>query len=175
MSDFKTDLPFALENEDSQQLHAIVPDDPPGSYAISGINSHSFPEQFKKIVAIPQSQRGPAVDEFYEEQFWNSYQGQLSDLIEKRILDEEINAGMKEGIIVLQKAINDCGVKIDVDGYWGPKTVMAANSLDQNTLLNSIRKERLQYYKDIVAANPAKAKYLGTEQHPGPWWIRALK
>ena len=52
MADFETDYEFMIANEDRTQAHAIVPDAPPGAYAISGINSAAYPAQFKAIAAI---------------------------------------------------------------------------------------------------------------------------
>jgi lysozyme family protein len=175
MADFHTDYQYMEANEDRAQLHAIVPDAPPGAHAISGINSAAYPEDFARIAAIPQAQRGPAVEDFYRIHFWNEFEGQLSDQIAERVLDEAVNAGPGTGVRVLQKAINLTGGNVIVDGAWGPATISAANLCDQTRLLNSFRQARLQHYKDIAAADPSKASYLGTEQHPGPWWIRALQ
>ena len=187
MADFDTDFNFMMTDEDSTQAHALVPDAPgtwvvvagakmwQGAWAISGINSKAFPADFAVIAALPQVQRGPAVEKFYETLFWNTWEGALSDAIAERVLDTAVNRGGVNGVKVLQMAVNACGGSLTVDGHWGPATVAAANACDQDALLAALRAARLADYQAVVAANPSDAQYLGTAEAPGPWWIRALK
>ena len=187
MADFDTDFNFMMTDEDSTQAHALVPDAPgtwavvagaktwQGAWAISGINSKAFPADFAAIAALPQNQRGPAVELFYETLFWNTWEGSLSDAIAERVLDTAVNRGGVNGVKVLQMAVNACGGSLTVDGRWGPATVAAANACDQDALLAALRAARLADYQAVVAANPSDAQYLGTAEAPGPWWIRALK
>jgi len=187
MADFDTDFNFMMTNEDSTQAHALVPDAPgtwagvtgaktwQGAWAISGINSKAFPADFAAVAALPQNQRGPAVEKFYETRFWNTWEGSLSDAVAERVLDTAVNRGGVNGVKVLQTAVNACGGSLTVDGRWGPATVTAANTCDQDALLAALRTARLADYQAVVAANPSDARYLGTADQPGPWWIRALK
>ena len=73
MADFETSYAFMIENEDSAQAHAIVPDSPAGAHAISGINSAAFPAEFAAIADVPQDKRGPLVEDFYRRHFWNQW------------------------------------------------------------------------------------------------------
>ncbi len=175
MADFHTDFEFMENNEDRAQAHALVPDAPPGAHAISGINSAAYPAEFAAIAAIPQNQRGPAVEQFYQVHFWNKFEGQLSDDLAERVLDEAVNAGPGTAVRILQQAINSVGGKLAVDGAWGPSTISAALLCDQTALLNSFRQARLAHYQAIVARDPSKAQYLGTATKPGPWWLRAIQ
>ena len=102
MADFETDYEFMIANEDRTQAHAIVPDAPPGAYAISGINSAAYPAQFKAIAAIPQAERGAAVENFYQTEFFNKFEAQLSDPVAERILDAMVNNGPVTGTKILQ-------------------------------------------------------------------------
>ena len=175
MADFHTDFEFMEDNEDRSRAYAIVPDDPPGAHAISGINSAAYPAEYAAIAALPQNQRGPAIENFYRVHFWNQFEAQLPDVIAERVLDMAVNSGPGTAIRILQKAVNQVGGPIVVDGGWGLATVAAANACNQEALLSAFRQTRLQRYKDISAAHPEKAKYLGTEQNKGPWWVRALQ
>ena len=159
MADFETDYAFMESNEDRTQAHATVSDAPPGAFSISGINSAAYPTQFAAIAAIPQAQRGPAVEQFYKDNFWNVWEGQLSDIVAERVLDEAVNAGPGTAVRILQQAINSLGGTLKVDGGWGPETVAAANVCDQTALENAFRVARKAHYDAIVAANPADAKY----------------
>ena len=161
MADFDVDYDFLMNNEDRTQAHAIVPDAPSGSYAISGINSFSYPKQFAAIAALPQDQRDPAVRNFYRTEFFGKYEAQLSDPVEERILDAMVNEGPVTGCKDLQNAINSVsGIgTVVVDGGWGPATVAAANACDQNALVAAIQGTRKARYIAIVAAHPEDSKY----------------
>lgn len=161
MADFDTDFQFLMNNEDRTQSHAIVPDAPPGAFAISGINSAAFPSQFAAIAAIPQAQRGPAVKNFYHAEFFNKWEAQLSDPVEERILDAMVNEGPMTGVKDLQNAINSVSGSgtVVVDGGWGPATVAAANACDQLALVAAIQAVRKARYVAIVAAHPEDSQY----------------
>ena len=177
MADFLVSYNWAMDNEDRGRQYKMVPDAPPGAYAISGINSFAYPTQFAAINVIPQTQRGPAVQNFYQTQFWNTRFAQLlSDDIAKRVFDSAVNMGPGTAVKVLQTAINQIvTTPIAVDGGWGPNTVAAANGCVAVALVSQFQQARLAHYQAIVAANPADLKYLGTEKNPGPWWIRATQ
>jgi len=130
MALFQTAYNFMMLNEDATQAHAIVPDAPVGAFAISGINSAAFPTQYAAIAALPQNQRGPAVANFYQTIFWNSWFAQLiSDAVSMRVFDASVNMGAGAGIIILQKAVNSIGGSLVIDGGWGPNTLDATLSL----------------------------------------------
>jgi lysozyme family protein len=139
-----------------------------GGLVISGINSKSFPSQLAAISAIPQVQRGPAVQNFYAQQFWNQWYAQLtSDESAKRIFDAAVNMGKGTGVRIAQLAAG-----CQVDGAWGPNTVAAINSMAD--FVPAFQEARLAHYRTIVAGNPSYAVYLGTADKPGPWWRRAV-
>ena len=165
MSDFETDYQFMMQNEDRSQVHAIVPDAPPGAHAISGINSAAYPKQFAAIASLPQAERGPAVEQFYRTEFFGKYQAQLSDPVAERWLDQAVNGGPVTATRLLQQAVGT----VPVDGTWGSATVTACNAADQLALVTAFQAARRQHYLDIVAKHPEDAQYL-----PG-WLARAAK
>lgn len=169
MADFEICCSWMLDNEDPARAYAIVSDDPPGAHAISGINSAKFPQEYAAIAALPQNERGPAVEQFYQTHFWNKWIEQLIDNeLAKRELDASVNMGEGTAVKCLQNAL-----AIKADGAWGPITVSEANS--EPNIVITFKAARLLHYKDIVAKNPSLAHYLGTAENPGPWWIRAMK
>lgn len=172
MSSFNAAFEFMLSSEDAAHQYASVPDEPPGSYAISGVNSSKHPADYAAILAIAQPNRGPAIEDFYHRNYWNGWLSALTaDEVAMRIFDESVNTGAREGVIVLQEACNDChdNEPLVVDGVWGPLTVQAANWYDTGLLVTAIQVRRVAYYQQIVDKNPALAKYL-----PG-WVARASK
>ena len=68
MSDFLPAFWRTMSFEDPQHLYALIPDNQ--GNVISGINSLAWPAQFEAIAAVPQAQRGPAVQQFYLQSFW---------------------------------------------------------------------------------------------------------
>lgn len=153
-----------MANEDRTQAHACVPDPCPTGcagpcYAISGINSGAFPTQFAVIAAVPQAQRGPAVEQFYRAEFFNKYEAQLSDPVAERVLDAMVNSGASTGVRLLQQAVNATGGDLAVDGAWGPLTVAAANACSQAELVAAFQVRRAALYRDIVAAHPQDSVY----------------
>ena len=171
MADFKTAFAWAMTSEDPLLHYAAVKDLPAGSFAISGINSHYFPEDFNKISLIAQAERGPAVEQFYEDHFWNVWFDRLeSDEVAKRLFDCGINEGPETAVNLLQRAIEAVsGITGGVDGIWGWNTLERANNCNPDMLAAAFRQARAQAYRDIVKAIPKDAGDL-----PG-WLARAEK
>ena len=67
MADWNTSYNWMMDNEDYPRACRQVPDAGPADagpcYAISGINSAAWPNQFASIAAIPQDGREPAVQQ----------------------------------------------------------------------------------------------------------------
>jgi lysozyme family protein len=164
MSQFAPAVAYVLSWEDPNLLFAAIPDAPPGAHAISGINSAAWPEQYAYISSIPQADRGFAVQNFYQLNFWNSLNigGLTSQDLANRVLDGAVNAGLKTGAVLLQDAVNMCGQipPLAVDGKIGPLTIEAANAADPDKLLALYRQCRANRYNQIVANNPADEEYL---------------
>jgi len=175
MADFVTAFQWMMLSEDSQLQCAVVPDSTPAGatgpcYAISGINSGSFPADYATIAALPQSSRLPAVQQFYQKQFWNSWFDQLiSDDVAKRVFDFAVNGGPGTAVKTLQRAVNALGGNLTVDGGWGPMTLAAANAADQAALAQAFIDARVAHYQEIVANDPSDAQYLKS------WTARAEK
>lgn len=171
MSQFTPALNFVLDNEDFHRKYANVPDAPPGAYAISGINSSAYPEQYARIAAAPQAQRSPLIGDFYLTEFWTPLgaAGLNDQDTANRVLDQAVNGGLKTGGLLLQIAANACGASLVVDGSIGAHTLDVVNSLDSGKLLSAFKAARVNHYRAIAAHNPDDLKYL-------PEWLsRASK
>ena len=184
MANFDVAFQWLISDEDAANLHSIEPDKCPKGcaltqcFAISGINSGAFPGEYDAIAALAQSERGLAVEQFYQAHFWNTWYAQLtSDEVAKRVFDASVNCGQRAAIEILQRAINSIALKMAapgsylliIDGGWGPHTVESANALDPAGLVPAFCAERVLHYEAIVAANPEDAQYLAE------WTARALK
>ena len=175
MADWNTAYNWMMDNEDYPRACKQVPDPGPAGagpcYAISGINSGAWPTQFAAIAAIQQDQRGPSVQQFYHDFFWNKWFEQVaSDDVCKRVFDFAVNANGNAAVRCLQEAVNSLGgTQISEDGHWGPMTVSAVNAANPNALVAAFIAKRVTHYQAIAAANPDRAQYLKG------WTARAQK
>ena len=178
MADFDTAYNFMMDNEDFTRACKQVSDSVPAGctgpcYAISGINSGSWPAQFAAISAMAQSDRGPAVEQFYHDNYWNDWFQQVaSDEVGKRVFDFTVNGSSQLAVRTLQQAVNAVnagGAQINEDGGWGPHTIAAVNAADPVALVTAFKAKRLAHYQAIAAANPDRQQYLKG------WSIRAGK
>jgi type VI secretion system secreted protein VgrG len=172
MANFDVAFQFLMDSEDPSREYKITPDC--GGYAISGVNSAAWPDEYAAIAATPQANhRAALVDFFYKVHFWNGWFEELaSDEVAKRVFDAAVNMGTGTAVKLLQQAIcNVTGLTLELDGLWGPQTVETANSTDPVKLVQAFKIERSDHYKAIVAKNPAKAEYLNLNG----WLARAMK
>jgi lysozyme family protein len=158
MANFPTCMDFLWSNEDAQRACAIVHDptkDYPAAQACSGINSAFYPTQFAAIAALPQSQRAPAVEEFYQKEFWNKWFQQLaSDEVAMRVFDMAVNGGPGTAVRLLQNAAWSVGAKgIKIDGQWGLQTVNCVNNLPIESVVTAFQQARCAYYEKIGGPN----------------------
>jgi len=162
MANFDVALQWALDFEDPQRKYAVVPD--VGGYAVAGVNSHVFPQEYVEIAAAPVAARPALVATFYRTHFWSKWLEQLTDDdLAKRVFDAGVNMGAGTSVKLLQAASQS-----PVDGVWGPLTVQAVNQ-GGTGLVDGFREQRCARYSDIVARDPSKAKYLAG------WLARAGK
>jgi hypothetical protein len=170
MADWNTVYNWMMNFEDAPRACVQVPDAAPTGvagpcYAISGINSGVWPEEFTPIAALPPSQREPLVQLFYQNHFWNQWYAQvISDEVCKRVFDFAVNGGSGTSVRCLQQAVNSLlapgMTPLAEDGGWGPKTLAAVNAADPVALQAAFQAKRAAYYQAIASAEPSKAVYL---------------
>jgi lysozyme family protein len=170
MADFSTALAWTLEFEDPRHEYAKVPDDPPGAFAIAGVNSAAWPSEFEIIEQTPQAERAGPVAAFYQDEFWSQWLAQItSDEVTKRVFDAGVNMGKTVAAKLFQTAINEALTDpirtppvplTGVDGVLGPQTVAAANQCVPAVLVQWFESVRCDHYEDIAAQDPTKGKYL---------------
>ena len=163
MSDFPTCFSFVLPNEEyTPPRYQPIPDPTqhdPGAQALAGINSAFWPDDFARIVALPQNERGPAVAGFYQANFWNRWLQQLTyNRIAAMALDASINQGAGWAVRFLQSASGST-----VDGAWGPNTVAAVNATPLEIVV-----------PEFIAAREARYRQIGGPSLP-QWLARAAK
>ncbi|MGA3009590.1 MAG: putative peptidoglycan-binding domain-containing protein [Terracidiphilus sp.] len=170
MADWNTAYNWMMNKEGAARACAQVSDACPEGvagpcYAISGVNSGAWPAEFAAIAALPQAQREPLVQQFYQKHFWNNWYAQLaSDDLCMRVFDFALNGGSGASVRCLQQAVNSLlpadATQLEEDGGWGPMTLNAANAADSTALVSAFQAKRVAYYQTVVANNRADAIYL---------------
>lgn len=98
----------------------------------------------------------------YKKNFWDRYSwGALAWPVCLCALDCSINHG--GFAYILQRACNDLGAKLEVDGKYGPRTREALLASDPQKLAQAIVNQRKAYYDKIIAKDP------GQEVHRKGW------
>lgn len=81
-----------------------------------------------------------------------------------------VHTGENRGIRFLQEAINEAHYqKIQVDGIIGPQTIEGLRVSDESRLATYIVASYVEFLADVVAANPARQKFLRG------WMRRAMR
>ena len=160
MSDFSTAFAFFIPYEDPEQTWAVNPDlcskgKPGPCFAIAGINSSDWPQEFDSILGIPQAERGPAILSFYDSKIWTpmGLVGVEAQDLANRVLDEGFWSGPGTAVRLLQRAINSLqSVPADllaVDGLLGPESLAAVNEIAGDTAVMVYRQERVSYLQSL--------------------------
>ena len=145
-----------MDFEDPHRTFEPTPDACPSGctathcFALAGINSGEFSEQYGRIVALPVQERPEAVSAFYQGTFWNANLAAIiSNEIAKRVYDSGVNQGPGNATKFLQRAINSLYHEpmVNVDGGLGPITVKQANLADPVALVAAFKAFRLAGYK----------------------------
>lgn len=96
------------------------------------------------------------VQDFYKQNFWNTLNLDKleSQWVAENVFDAAVNCGTDTGAKFLQRAVNELDGGLVVDGKIGPLSLNAANSIDEETLVNEYVDIRLEYHRKIVERNP---------------------
>lgn len=112
-----------------------------------------------------------AVKSFYYNTFWlqNNLEDVNDNAVASHMMDIVVNHGSSYGGKIIQRALNDSGQSVAVDGSIGNKTILATNnairSVGVATLNNNIAQERIKAYQAIVQSNPSQSVFL-------PGWLK---
>ena len=125
-----------------------------------GITKRFYPDVDIKNLTIEQAK------EIYKKDYWDKNKVEsLPQNLWHIYFDMCVNMGKRTAVKVLQRAANNRGKDLEVDGGLGPKTIEALNGVE----LDRVRAFRVKYYVDLITTKPEQEKfYLG-------WFRRALE
>ena len=100
--------------------------------------------------------------DIYRRFFWmaNGYDHVDDQTLATKIFDICVNAGPKRAHILLQRALNALGCKVDEDGQLGPGTWAAMRGTPPAALTQALVKAQQYFYRNLVAEKPQLAKFL---------------
>jgi len=152
MSNFLPAFDFMIPHEGG---YSSDPDDPGGETKF-GISKRSYPQL---DISCLTSEDAKAI---YLRDFWEPYPYQLIDDqgVANKTFDFAVNMGHKEAAVLLQRACNDAGGLVVVDGEVGPITIKAVNLCDPPQLLNSLKDKAVEFYMTLASNKPELRKFL---------------
>lgn len=84
----------------------------------------------------------------YEKRYWRpNIKPEYPDALAFMLVDMMLNPGPGATPKLLQKALNDCGQHVDVDGDIGGQTLAAVAAVPLAPLLHALADQRLAYYQ----------------------------
>lgn len=115
-------------------------------------------------------------ESIYREWFWypSGVEALDSKDLANRVFALAVNAGIKPAVRVLQRAVNQSGYKLEVDGFFGPKTANAANSIDERQLLPDFRLAALGFYLELLGLEIKRVRHTQFDSFSEGWIRRAL-
>lgn len=111
------------------------------------------------VMAVTPALQG----ELFRQHFWVPCRGDeiVDQSIATKLVDLAVNAGVRAAVRVLQRAINDLGGPVNVDGQIGTKTLAAANAVAPRPLVGAFALRQRAFYEDLVEGNQELRKFLG--------------
>ena len=115
-----------------------------------GITKRFYPDIDIKNLTIEQA------TEIYKKDYWDKNKVEsLPQNLWHIYFDMCVNMGKRTAVKVLQRAANNKGRNIDVDGGLGPATIGALKGVE----LDRVRAFRVKYYVDLITARPEQEKF----------------
>jgi lysozyme family protein len=131
--------------------------DDPGGETNFGISRRSYPDE-----DIRNLTRERAIEIYYRD-FWMPHgYARISDPnLAAKVFDLAVNMGPSRAHKLLQQAVNFANgpPRLAVDGVLGPKTIEATDETEPAVLLDALRREAVEFYRDL-AARKGMEKYL---------------
>lgn len=145
---FEDAVEIILELEGGSKI-TNDPDDP-GGLTKWGISLRAHPEL--SATGLRRLTKAQAIEIYYEDYWLPVRAGEVPDILRLSLFDSAVNQGVVGAIKILQKALNDLGGKLLVDGVLGPKTIAAVNKVDPLESAAVFLQQRLATYRSLSGA-----------------------
>ena len=160
MANIDESLPFILANEGG---FSNDPADRGGAtqFGITRAVLAAYRNKPVSIEDVKNLKREEAA-QIYKTQYWNPLN---LDKVQKQamataIFDMSVNRGPRTAAKMAQRALNECGYKLAVDGSIGVFTLSALNRVDPVAWMKAFQSIVEQGYYSIVRANPSQKRFI---------------
>ena len=134
---------------------------------LGGETKYGITKRFYPDVDIKSLTKEDAKD-IYKQDYWDKNKiDDLPDNLKHIFFDMCVNQGKGTAVRVLQRAINNKGGNLEVDGGCGPDT--KATLAKHKPSIDRVRCYRLKHYYDLVNKKPEQERFLFG------WFKRALE
>lgn len=122
----------------------------PGGETNYGITKKRYPDLDIKNLTQNEAK------EIYKRDFWNKGQAYKinSPDTATHYLDLIVNHGRFGGARIVQRALNNIGLKTSIDGVIGPNTLALINKANQKRLNTEMGKVRIKFYDSLIQKKP---------------------
>lgn len=133
--------------------------DGPTNFGITQSDLTSCCHQVDSLCDVKKLTKNDAII-FYKSEYWDKYHFEVinSLYLATKIFDMTVNMGPREAFSLVQRAINSCSDKVDVDGVLGGLTLGAINSISlrgqEEDLKLEIQEEQRSFYENLVSEKP---------------------
>ncbi|MCI4437291.1 MAG: hypothetical protein JHC33_10840 [Ignisphaera sp.] len=108
----------------------------------------------------------------YKQLYWHG-DNITSQAIAEKNFDMGVNIGVSNAAKLLQKALNQLGQLVEIDGNIGPATITNVNMVDENALMTELCTLQEDYYWSITQSNIEK-KALAVYTWPQQLFLDAI-
>ena len=132
---------------------------------LGGETKYGITKRFYPDIDIKNLTKEEAKQIYYKDYWKKNKCDKIPDKLKHIYFDMTINMGRKTASKVLQRASNNKGMDLEIDGMLGPNTFKAIENLETER----VRAYRIKYYVDLINKRPEQEKfYFG-------WFRRSLQ
>ena len=160
MANSKAAFLFVMGHEDST-MSGVVTTDNNGGEVRFGVNSIANPQAVTDgFYAMPKDEAVEYALKLFVSKYWDGIMGDsvLDQRVANQFADLTYVSG-SESVKIVQRAVNQRGGDLVVDGMMGLKTLTALNGqamTEAALLLDAIKAQAIMFYQLLTKKNPAE-------------------
>jgi lysozyme family protein len=173
MADIKKALPIIFAHEVDPKLGPFC--DTPGDKGgptCYGVTIATY-RRYKPGATVEDLKNIPMsdVEMIYRAGYWQPLAlDEIQDqTVATKLMDVCINGGPGAVSALAQRACITCGVPVAVDGWIGPATRAAINSIPPKDFLNAFKEQQRDFYLDICEHDHTQVRFLYTWMRRAEW------
>lgn len=135
----------------------------PGGETNRGLSRRQYPDL--DLANLTDEQAA----DIYWRDYWSALScDQLPAVVATKLFDCAVHCGHQQAVLILQRAANDLGCHLQLDGWLGPVTRTTIMGMHKTALVCAMAARQYERYQEIVRRNPALRKFATG------WAIRAM-